>query len=75
MAELTISLPDQSTIKKFCATIAPLKGEFELVQGKSILDARSLMGIFALDLDMPMKLRFKGNAPELIKIFDNFKEE
>ncbi len=74
MGELTINLPDQETIRSFCTTIAPLKGDFLLVQGRSILDARSLMGIFSLDLDMPMTLKFEDNSPEMIKIFENFKE-
>ncbi len=74
MAQLTIYLPDQETIKSFCATIAPMNGDFLLIQGRSMLDARSLMGIFSLDLDLPMTLKFDGDSPEMINIFDNFKE-
>ncbi len=74
MKEITVSLPDQETIKSFCATVSTLPGDFELVQGRTILDARSLMGIFSLDLDMPMTLRMSSDDPGVAESFTYFKD-
>ncbi len=74
MSEITIRLKNQEAVKKFFSIMAPLQGDFELVQGRAILDARSLMGIFSLDLESPMILRCNNTNTEAISKFNLFKE-
>ncbi len=74
LTELTIRLKNQDAVKKFFSIMAPLQGDFELVQGRSILDARSLMGIFSLDLESPMILRCNNTNTEAMSLFKIFEE-
>lgn len=64
MKEVWIRLSSARQIQKFSGTIAPLKGDFELVSDHIILDARSFMGIFAFDLTRPMRLKIYNDSPE-----------
>ena len=57
MHEVYVDLPDVQRVQKFVSTLTKLSGDFELVSGRHVLDARSLMGIFTLDLSHPVLLR------------------
>lgn len=57
MQEVYVSLPTAERVQSFVETITPLDGDFELISGKYVLDARSLMGIFSLNLSQPILLK------------------
>lgn len=61
MKELWIDLSSVEKVKEFVETVGPLEGDYTLVQDKYMLDAKSLMGIFSLDISHPIKLIVKGN--------------
>lgn len=64
MRELYVNLPNVQRVQKFVSTLTKLNGDFELVSGGHVLDARSLMGIFTLDLTHPVLLRvYDENQP------------
>lgn len=66
MKEVYISLPTPERVQCFAQTIHPLEGDFELVSGGYILEARSLMGIFSFDLAHPILLRiYNATEPNL----------
>ena len=73
MRSVFISLPSPETVKAFADTIADMDGDFELVNDIYILDARSLMGIFSLDLKKPIELRIyndsRSNYEQLRRFF------
>jgi hypothetical protein len=48
-----------------------------LVSGRYIVDAKSLLGIFSLDLSKPINLEFNGsmNEESIKKIFREFEME
>jgi len=52
-----IRLSSIEQVQHFVNTLTSLEGDFELITKKHILDARSMMGIFSLDLSVPIKLR------------------
>ena len=56
MKSVYISLPGAGAVQAFVEALAGLDGDFDLVDGRYILDARSLMGIFTLDLEKPIRL-------------------
>ena len=62
MSSVFISLPSPETVQEFVNTIAGMDGDFELLNDIYILDARSLMGIFSLDLQKPIKLRIYNDT-------------
>ncbi|MCL2486328.1 MAG: HPr family phosphocarrier protein [Oscillospiraceae bacterium] len=72
MKEVFVYLPDPETVQRFVGTLKPLKGDFELVSENFILDARSLMGIFNLDLSRPILLRIYNDSPRNIRAISGF---
>lgn len=51
-----ILLDTVDKVKDFSGLINKFDGEFDLISDKYIIDAKSLMGIFSLDLKNPLKL-------------------
>ena len=64
MSSVFISLPSPETVQEFVDTIAGMDGDFELINDIYVLDARSLMGIFSLDLQKPIKLRIYNDSSQ-----------
>ena len=62
MRSVYISLPNPETVQAFVNTLSGLEGEFELINDMYILDARSLMGIFGLDLQKPIMLKIYNDT-------------
>ena len=64
MKDIWIRLSSAQDVQRFVSTLVPLKGDFEFIGEHVILDARSLMGIFGLDLTRPLRLRVYVENPE-----------
>ncbi len=75
MKTVLISLPTPKTVQEFVKTLSALDGEFDLISGKYILDARSLMGIFTLDLDKPIELKIHNQTNENLNAIRKFEVE
>ena len=43
-------------VKSFVNDISGFKADFDLVAGRYVIDAKSIMGIFSLDLSKPIEL-------------------
>ena len=43
-------------VKGFVNTIAQMDGDFDLVSSRYVVDAKSIMGIFSLDLSKTLRL-------------------
>lgn len=56
MQETLIALRDMQSIREFVKEVITLDYDVDLVQGKYVVDAKSIMGIFALDITSPIKL-------------------
>ena len=57
MQQVSVRLSTAEQVQRFVKTLGTLEGDFELVAGKHLLDARSLMGFFTLDLTRPVTLK------------------
>ena len=62
MTTVTISLNTVEKVKGFVNALAPLDGDFDLVSDRYVVDAKSIMGIFSLNLSKPITLQIHGNA-------------
>lgn len=51
---MNIRFDSVDMVEKFSREIADFKGEFDLVSGRRVVDARSFLGIFSLDLSQPL---------------------
>lgn len=58
-------------VKKFVNDIDKINGNFELVSGRYVIDAKSILGILSLDLTKPIQLNI---ITEDIKILETLKE-
>lgn len=56
MKNVLVKLSSVEMVKDFNSKLFPLEGEFDLGTGRYIVDARSIMGIFSLDLSKPLTL-------------------
>ena len=45
-----------SKVKSFVSDITKFDVDFDLVSGRYVIDAKSIMGIFSLDLSKPIEL-------------------
>ena len=59
MQEVQISLKSIEDVKHFVQTLTMFDGEFELISGKYIVDAKSILGLFSVDLSKPVTLRIE----------------
>ena len=56
MKTVKISLNSIDKVKAFVNDITKFDYDFDLVSGRYVIDAKSIMGIFSLDLSNPINL-------------------
>ena len=56
MKTVQISLNSIDKVKSFVNDITRFDNDFDLVSGRYVIDAKSIMGIFSLDLSKPIDL-------------------
>ncbi|MEE3481061.1 MAG: HPr family phosphocarrier protein [Lachnospiraceae bacterium] len=56
MKKVSISLNSIDKVKSFVNTITKFDSDFDLISGRYVIDAKSIMGIFSLDLSQPIEL-------------------
>ena len=56
MKTVQISLNSIDKVKSFVNAITQFEFDFDLVSGRYVIDAKSIMGIFSLDLSKPIEL-------------------
>ncbi len=60
MLEVKLNLTTIDKVKGFVNILTRYEGQFDLVSGRYIVDAKSIMGIFSLDLSSPITLQVDG---------------
>ena len=70
MKTVSISLNSIDKVKSFVNDITKFDHDFDLVSGRYVIDAKSIMGIFSLDLSKPIELNIhaEGNAEEVLAV-------
>lgn len=56
MKTVTISINSIEKVKSFVNDISKFDTEFDLISGRYVIDAKSIMGIFSLDIAKPITL-------------------
>ena len=62
MPNITIKLDTVDKVKGFVNAVAPLDGDLDLVSERYVVDAKSIMGIFSLDLGKPLTLQIHSET-------------
>ncbi len=56
MKEFTVVLSSINDVKNFVNVVTKYDFEIDLASGRYVVDAKSIMGIFSLDLTQPIKV-------------------
>ena len=62
MKTVQISLNSIDKVKSFVNAITQYEYDFDLISGRYDIDAKSIMGIFSLDLSKPIDLAIHAEA-------------
>ena len=74
MKTVKISLNSIDKVKALVNEVTKYDAEFDLVSGRYVIDAKSIMGIFSLDLSKPIDLNIhsENNIDEILAKLDEF---
>ena len=70
MKTVQISLNSIGKVKSFVNTITQFEYDFDLISGRYVIDAKSIMGIFSLDLSKPIDLAIHSdeNVDDILEV-------
>ena len=71
MKTVKISLNSIDKVKSFVNDITKFDYDFDLVSGRYVIDAKSIMGIFSLDLSKPIDLNIHtegGSTDDIMEV-------
>ena len=73
MKTVKISLNSIDKVKSFVNDITEVDYDFDLVSGRYVIDAKSIMGIFSLDLSKAIDLNIHAADAALDEILETLK--
>ena len=76
MKTVKISLNSIDKVKSFVNDVTKFDYDFDLVSGRYVIDAKSIMGVFSLDLSKPIDFVIHLDGEERDKmevVFANFR--
>ena len=70
MKTVKISLNSIDKVKSFVNDLTKFDTDFDLISGRYVIDAKSIMGFFSLDLSKPIDLHIhaEGDAEDILTI-------
>ena len=77
MKTVRISLNSIDKVKSFVNDLTKFDTDFDLVSGRYVIDAKSIMGIFSLDLSKPIDLNIhsESSVDEIVNILKPYMVE
>ena len=73
MKTVEISLNTIDKVKTFVNDINRFDNDFDLVSGRYVIDAKSMMGIFSLDLSKPITLNIHADdADDILNVLAKY---
>ena len=75
MKTVTINLGSIDKVKSFVNDITKFDSDFDLVSGRYVIDDKSIMGIFSLDLSKPIDLNIHSETDldEILSVLEKYK--
>lgn len=62
MKTIKVSLNSIEKVKVFVNSVSKYDSDFDLISGRYVIDAKSIMGIFSLDLSKPIELSIHDDS-------------
>ena len=74
MKTVKISLNSIDKVKAFVNTVTQFDYDFDLISGRYTIDAKSIMGIFSLDLSKPIDLAIhvENDEADILEALDPY---
>mgnify|MGYP003458932958 FL=1 len=72
--KITVTLNDFIRIKNFSSEVVKFESDIDLVKGRYIIDAKSTIGIFTLDLSSPVDVVIHSDDEDEIRRFNEVME-
>ncbi len=73
MVHVNVKLPTIEAVQEFVETVSNFEEDISLSSGKYIVDAKSIMGIFSLDLRVPISMNIDSDeAGHIIRAVEKF---
>ena len=74
MKKVQVSLNSIDKVKSFVKDISQFSHDFDLISGRYVIDAKSMLGIFSLDLSKPIDLAIHADDEETAEILETLKQ-
>lgn len=75
METMYVELSSMDKVKSFVNEISRIEGKIDLISGRHVIDAKSIMGIFSLDLSKPVQLNARTDDMESLEILKKYEVE
>lgn len=75
MKSVKVSLNSIDKVKSFVNDMGKIDGEVFLYGGRYVIDAKSIMGIFSLDLSKPLTLEIENWKDEYAELLKKYLDE
>ena len=66
---MTILIDNVTKIKEFNKLTLKFPCDIDVISGRYIIDAKSLMGLFSVDLSKPVEIRFNEEHEDLARLY------
>ena len=73
MVKMTIKLETINNVKDFVSTVSKYEFDVDLISGRYAIDAKSIMGIFSLDLSKPIDVEAHTDDQSALADLEKFK--
>lgn len=74
MLKCKVSLNSIDEVKEFVTYTNASKFDIDLISGRYVVDAKSIMGIFSLDLTKQLEMMVHAEEPEAADFLDDVKK-
>lgn len=66
MQQVNVKFKDVKQVEQFVRIIEKFETHFDLGSGQRVVNAKSILGVFALDLSKPLSLRYSSKDTVII---------
>lgn len=72
---VTVNLNEVVKVNKFVNEVAKFESDIDIISGRYVCDAKSLLAVFSYDLSKPVNIEIHSNREEEIRRFNEVMEE
>lgn len=69
MVKVIVNLNEMDKLKNFIEKVSMFEGDIDAVRGRYVIDAKSVIGLFSVDLSKPLEVIFHSENEEEINKF------